>query len=80
MSLAPRATGSTEGERTAGDLRIGTESDNMVAFGDGIETDRLTLTWRQIVSRRRGTDSPACVLDSPDDAVTSFSLVQARLR
>ena len=49
MSLAPRATGSTEGERTAGDLRIGTESDNMVACGDGIETDRLTLTWPQTV-------------------------------
>jgi NAD kinase len=44
-------TGLTEGILDASDaLAITVESDRLVAFGDGIETDYLTLTWGQTVT------------------------------
>jgi hypothetical protein len=46
-------TGLVEGELTAGDaLRVVAESDGLVVFGDGIESDRLTLAWGQEVEVR----------------------------
>jgi hypothetical protein len=43
------ATGTalTEGELDRGRLRVTVESDALVAFGDGMESDALTLTWGQ---------------------------------
>lgn len=41
--------GLTEGELTAGELALTVASDHLVAFGDGIEDDSLTLTWGQTV-------------------------------
>lgn len=47
---------STGVEHTSGvlaegeELRLTVESDSLVAFGDGIEADRLTLTWGQSVT------------------------------
>ncbi|HET8642300.1 MAG TPA: hypothetical protein VFM37_10200 [Pseudonocardiaceae bacterium] len=52
------ATGTTltEGELTEGvALTVAVESDGLVAFGDGIETDNLTVTWGQTVALRRST-------------------------
>ncbi|WP_322920782.1 diacylglycerol kinase catalytic domain-containing protein [Nocardioides renjunii] len=45
------ATGTvlTEGELAAGELELTVRSDRLVAFGDGIEADALTLTWGQTV-------------------------------
>lgn len=42
-------TGTTlvEGELTGNSLELTVKSDQLVAFGDGIETDSLTLTWGQ---------------------------------
>jgi len=40
----------TEGELTATELAIQVESEHLVAFGDGIESDALTLTWGQNVT------------------------------
>ncbi len=40
---------STEGELVGSDLAIEVETDGLVAFGDGMESDRLTLTWGQTV-------------------------------
>lgn len=41
----------TEGELAAGaQLRITVESDGLVAFGDGIESDALALTWGQTLT------------------------------
>ena len=49
------ATGTsyTEGLLAGAELRIRVESDRMVVFGDGIETDRLDLTWGQSLSVAR---------------------------
>ena len=47
------STEHTEGELTVGALNVTVESDQLVAFGDGIECDRLTLTWGQSLSLRR---------------------------
>jgi hypothetical protein len=43
------ATGTsyTEGLLTAAELSLRVESEHLVVFGDGIETDRLDLTWGQ---------------------------------
>jgi hypothetical protein len=43
------ATGTTltEGELAGSDLMLTVKSDRLVAFGDGIEGDALTLTWGQ---------------------------------
>ncbi|NPD04677.1 hypothetical protein HN031_08265 [Nocardioides sp. zg-1308] len=51
------ATGTvlTEGELTAGELELTVRSDRLVAFGDGIEADALTLTWGQTVRIGRAT-------------------------
>lgn len=48
------ATGTAlvEGALTAAELTIDVESDRLVAFGDGIEADALTLSWGQRVSVR----------------------------
>jgi hypothetical protein len=48
------ATGTelTQGELTDTALRIDIESDGLVAFGDGIEQDHLTLTWGQTLTIR----------------------------
>ncbi|MGN0065932.1 MAG: hypothetical protein ACI379_16985 [Nocardioides sp.] len=45
------ATGTTltEGELRGDDLALTVTSDRLVAFGDGIEADALTLTWGQTV-------------------------------
>jgi hypothetical protein len=43
-------TAHTEGELTATELAVQIESDHLVAFGDGIESDALTLTWGQNVT------------------------------
>jgi len=40
----------TEGELRGSDLAIVVESDRLVAFGDGIESDALTLGWGQSVT------------------------------
>jgi hypothetical protein len=43
----------TEGDLTAGQtLRITAESDQLVLFGDGIETDHTQLAWGQVASVR----------------------------
>jgi hypothetical protein len=39
----------TEGELQGDALEITVETDGLVAFGDGMESDRLTLTWGQTV-------------------------------
>jgi hypothetical protein len=52
------ATGTThtEGLLDAGEtLTITVESDRLVAFGDGIETDALNLSWGQQVTLSRST-------------------------
>jgi hypothetical protein len=41
--------GEFEGDQT---LRLIAETDGLVAFGDGIESDRLTLSWGQQVTAR----------------------------
>jgi hypothetical protein len=49
------ATGTSlvEGELVNGDaLRMVAETDGLVAFGDGIESDRLTLSWGQEIAIR----------------------------
>jgi NAD kinase len=46
-------TESTEGELAGAALTVEVESDHLVAFGDGIESDGLTLTWGQSVSLER---------------------------
>ena len=40
----------TEGEITDQELRIDVETDGLVAFGDGIESDALRLSWGQRLS------------------------------
>jgi hypothetical protein len=48
------ATGTdlTEGVLAGGGLTITAETDGLVAFGDGIERDRLTLSWGQAATAR----------------------------
>jgi hypothetical protein len=53
------ATGTerTEGELTDAPLTVEVESDRLVAFGDGIEADCLTLTWGQTVRVSRAEET-----------------------
>jgi len=39
----------TEGELQGGELSLTIKSHRLVAFGDGIEADALSLTWGQTV-------------------------------
>ncbi len=48
------ATGTTLTEGTGG-LTLTAETDGLVAFGDGIERDRLTLSWGQTATVGRST-------------------------
>ncbi len=41
--------GLTEGDLVDGELTLTVASDRLVAFGDGVESDALTLTWGQTV-------------------------------
>ncbi|QDW61923.1 hypothetical protein [Oerskovia sp. KBS0722] len=53
------ATGAdlTEGMLDAGgELRLTVESDQLVVFGDGVESDRLVATWGQEITVRVGTN------------------------
>jgi hypothetical protein len=43
-------TDHTEGELARTELAVQVESERLVAFGDGIESDALTLTWGQTVT------------------------------
>jgi len=56
------ATGTTltEGELLGTELALTIKSDRLVAFGDGIEADALTLTWGQTV--RIGQSTKALLL------------------
>lgn len=45
-------TGLVEGDLSAAELTVDVESDRLVAFGDGIESDTLVLSWGQRVSVR----------------------------
>jgi len=69
-------TSLTEGELADGEsLRVVAETDGLVAFGDGIESDHLTLSWGQAVNlhaaRRRlrlacgATRSPRAPSETP---------------
>jgi hypothetical protein len=52
------ATGTSlvEGELDADEvLRVVAETDGLVVFGDGIEVDRLTLSWGQAITARMAT-------------------------
>lgn len=53
------ATGTTltEGELVGTELSLTIKSDRLVAFGDGIEADSLTLTWGQAVRVGRSAKS-----------------------
>ena len=42
----------TEGLLAGGELTVTAETDGLVAFGDGIERDRLTLSWGQTATVR----------------------------
>jgi len=53
------ATGTTltEGELMGTELSLTIKSDRLVAFGDGIEADALTLTWGQTVRIGQATEA-----------------------
>ncbi len=58
----PWPSPSTEADLVAGllppgeEIRIEAESDTLVVFGDGIEADRVTMSWGQILVMRRATN------------------------
>ena len=64
------ATGAdlTEGLLDAGgELRLTVESDQLVVFGDGVESDRLVATWGQEITVRVGPNRLRLVVEWPDD-------------
>ena len=50
LAVAGHQHHATEGELTGSGLTVTVESDQLVAFGDGIESDCLTPTWAQTVT------------------------------
>lgn len=63
------ATGADLTEGTLGvgaELRLTVESDQLVVFGDGVESDRLVASWGQEITVRVGENRLRLVVEWPD--------------